>query len=117
MYVLCLLVAIAVGDYSLDLFHLLMCYSDGTATSCFCCNGQPLPRAFFQCSHLLLQFKEHFLLLIQNLLTSKDYHYKTIIYVEASVMFKKMANSYEDSSFQHSITWLVNEYNAIEIVL
>ena len=39
---------------------------------------QPLPRAFFHCSHLLLQFKEYSLLLIQDSLTSKDYHYKTV---------------------------------------
>jgi len=34
------------GDYSLDLFHLLMHYSGGTAISHFYCNGQPVPRAF-----------------------------------------------------------------------
>ena len=82
MHVLCLQVA---EDYSLDLIQLLMCYSGGTATSHFCCNRQPLPRAFFQCSHLLLQFKEYSLLWIQDLLT---YHaartiITTILYGEA----------------------------------
>ena len=30
---------------------------------------------------------------------------------------KNLANSYEYNSFQHSITWLVNEYSVIEGVL
>ena len=59
------------------LHYLLTCYSGGTATSHFCCNWQPLPRVFLQCTLLLLQYKEYSLLWIQDSLNSKDYHYNT----------------------------------------
>jgi len=83
MHVLCLQVTMAAGDY---LSSNLMCYSGGTATSPFCCNGQPLPRAFLQCNHLCCNSKCIFSCKFRIHLTARTII--TRLYGEASVMFR-----------------------------
>ena len=92
----CLQVAIT-ADYPLNLLYHFMCYSDGTATSHFCCNRQPLPREFLWWSDLLiclLQFKEYSFLWVQDSLTRWDKIY-IYIYGQAWEMKMKLKNKME----------------------
>jgi len=93
--------SVAAGDNPLDLFHLLMCYSGGTATSHFCCNEQPsifaAHEAIFCCSSksiLPCEFRIH--------LTAR-----TIITEEASVMlmFRTLLTVFSTVL----ATWLLNK--------
>ena len=86
-----------------ETIHLLILCA--TVVDLFCCNGQPLPRALLQCSHLLLQIQRGLFLVISDSLNSKNYmcmwrSFSNVQNIINSLFFK-----------------LVNEYIVIECVL